>query len=513
MISKYQHTKWLKSVFIFLYATLAFFIPFNKVGLSISTMLLVLMTILTTSLSGYAHTWKSKKSFKWLVLLFAISLISLSWTNDFTEGLKFINLTLPFYLIFIVFSLKPITSEKDLQKIYLVFIVAVTITTFVNLLTYAQGAESLNYDKRELSKFTSHIRLSLMVVIAIVLSGYLFLKNTSKWKWLYAVLIGYFLYYTYFAEVVSGYISLLLLAFLGLLYAIYSRQKFNHQKLIISSVVLALFVLGSVVLVKRELHPKPQKVLITTAKGNVYWSDTLTTIYDNGYPVNVNIQMEELKDAWRKRSDYDFDTEAKNGVPLKWNLIRYMASKGLNKDSEGVQTLTEQDIKNIENGYVSILQFKNPLVARILMMKDELLSVHANPNGYTFLQRLAYWKAGITIFKENSLIGVGSGGAKKAFQDYYVKTNSALEPEYRKQSHQQFLSIAVNYGLLGLMFFILFLIALFKECRPYFFSYVIVLILLVSFFTEDTLETQVGATLFAFFTGLLSGARTNSQEQ
>jgi hypothetical protein len=513
MICKYYHAKWLKFVYVFLYAALAFFLPLNKVGLSITTLLLVLTTLLFTPLSIYKSTFKAFKSFQALIALLFIVLISLFWTNNLLEGLKFINLILPFFLIYIVFLINPVFGKNKMAIILNSFLASVILTTAINLINHYQRQDYFDYDMRDMSLFTSHIRLSLMVSISIVICLYYFLNQASKWKWSYLLLILYFVFYTLRAEVISGYISTLIIILLGSMYWLSSYFSKRKKAIILASFFLISLSIVSFVLSNFVLKVPETIVLTHTKKGNKYWSDTLTTIYENNYPVNVNIQIDELKEAWSKRSSVSLDSIAKNKNLFKWNLIRYMTSKGLNKDAEAVSKLSNQDIKNIENGYVSILQLKNSFVVRFQTLKDELLSNQANPNGYTFLQRVEYWKAGLYILKNNVILGVGSGGAQKAFDTYYETTNSPLTSENRKQAHQQFLSIAVNYGIIGLLIFTVFVFYIFKEANFSIYAYLILTILVASFFTENTLETQVGATLVAFFAGLLVSFRPNREQQ
>lgn len=514
MLANYIKTEWLNKVYIFLYACLVIFLPFNKVGLSIVTALLVVTTVLFTPLPTYINRFKNKRSFRLLFLLFCWVFISLSWSDDWLEGVTFINLILPFFVLFFVFLLHPISKENDGKIIAHAFLFSVLTTTVINLFYYfTEDTNDYAYDIRELSLFTSHIRLSLMVVAGIVISGYFWLRSSKKWRWFYFVLAFYFLYYTYLAEVISGYISLLIVALVGGV-ALLTQKLKNPIKVMLVSVFLMIGLGSGIVFGVSKWLSRPQtSVLLQTKQGKPYWSDTLATIYENGYPVSVNIQMSELEEEWAKRSSYNLDSSFFNNIPLRWSVIRYLTSKGLNKDAEGVRALTNEDIQNIEKGQVSILDNIHPLKARLISMNDELLAIGVNPNGYTFLQRLEYWKAGISIVKENPLIGVGSGGAKEAFSTYYVKTNSPLSEPNRRQSHQQFLSIAVNYGLIGLFVFVLFLVFLLREVYPSKYVYAILVFLIVSFFTEDTLETQVGATLFSLLGLFVVDVRTKKDKK
>ena len=127
-----------------------------------------------------------------------------------------------------------------------------------------------------------------------------------------------------------------------------------------------------------------------------------------------------------------------------------------------------------------------------------------NPSGYSVAQRFEFWKAAIGIIKENFFIGVGTGDVEKAFDEQYEKINSPLTQEWRLRSHNQFLAIGTAFGVIGILWF---LIALFypllslKNYKDYFYL-TFFIISFLSMLTEDTLETQVGITFFAFFNSL-----------
>jgi uncharacterized membrane protein YiaA len=83
--------------------------------------------------------------------------------------------------------------------------------------------------------------------------------------------------------------------------------------------------------------------------------------------------------------------------------------------------------------------------------------------------------------------------------------NSALESQYRYHAHNQFLGISVALGLIGFIVFIVGLIypaVVLSGFKDYYFG-IFFLIMIISMFSDDTLETQAGVTLFTFFYSLL----------
>jgi len=83
--------------------------------------------------------------------------------------------------------------------------------------------------------------------------------------------------------------------------------------------------------------------------------------------------------------------------------------------------------------------------------------------------------------------------------------NSPLSKDSRLRAHNQYLSIAVAFGIVGLVWFLITLfypIFLCGKSKSYLYVSFL-LIAIVSFLTEDTLETQAGVTFYAFFNSFL----------
>lgn len=185
-----------------------------------------------------------------------------------------------------------------------------------------------------------------------------------------------------------------------------------------------------------------------------------------------------------------------------------MAEKGYRKDAESVDKLTSEEIRQIESGVANADYLDNfNIRARISQVLQGYTSyrVNNNPNASSFIQRIEYWKTSVYLIKNKPVFGYGTGDLQNVFDQAYNDTNSKLLPEYRHRSHNQFLAIAIAFGLVGWLIFMLALIYpavyLGKFSNYYFFIFFI--IATISFLTEDTLETQAGVTFFAFFSALL----------
>jgi len=69
------------------------------------------------------------------------------------------------------------------------------------------------------------------------------------------------------------------------------------------------------------------------------------------------------------------------------------------------------------------------------------------------------------------------------------------------RAHDQYLEITVGFGLVGLAWFLLSIFYPGIKTKKIFtyFYFIFWLIFMLSLFTEDTLETEAGATFYAFF--------------
>jgi O-antigen ligase len=91
--------------------------------------------------------------------------------------------------------------------------------------------------------------------------------------------------------------------------------------------------------------------------------------------------------------------------------------------------------------------------------------------------------------------------------------NSKLLIENQWESHNQFLSVWVSYGIIGLLLFIFWLFSIFQNLvRKQWLDLAIFFVLLFSFLVEDTLGTLTGMTLFGFFAGIFQNKISTNQD-
>ncbi len=244
-----------------------------------------------------------------------------------------------------------------------------------------------------------------------------------------------------------------------------------------------------------------------TLSGNRYQHYPEQIAFENGHPLYLYICDVELEEQWNKRSKLDFSGKDLRKQDLKYTLLRFLTSKGLRKDSTGVWTLSETEIHSIEKGITNVDYQKNANIrARIHQVLWEFHHYRktGDPSGHSVAQRMEFWKAATGIIKSNLIFGVGTGDVPTAFRDQYEVMKTQLTKEWRLRAHNQYLSITVAFGSIGLAWFLFTLVCpLIIHIRKTDILYVsFSIISIMSMFTEDTLETQAGVTFFALFTSL-----------
>jgi hypothetical protein len=226
----------------------------------------------------------------------------------------------------------------------------------------------------------------------------------------------------------------------------------------------------------------------------------------------------ELAEAWNKRSSFPYNGNNKNGYYLPQTLVRYMASKGLTKDRDGMSQMTDEDVRNVENGvtnyrYTSRFSLKKRVYE--IIWELHMYFNGANPSGFSISQRIEFLKCALSVIESNELWGVGTGDIREEMNRGYQVINSKLEDRHFLP-HNQYVTIMVRFGFVGLMLFMtcfIFSIILEKKHKDYLVVVYLVTVL-VSMLNEDTLETQYGIIFFAFWGALLVfGYRGSSSPQ
>lgn len=454
--------------------------------------------------------------------LFLLHLIGLIYSYDFNYALKDLRIKSPLFIIPIIISTSEAINRKKFITLMFIFIAAVIASTFASIYNLYE----MNYlDIREISAFISHIRLSLLICLSVFILLFFIVSSNNfvrLQKLFFLLIMLWLIVFLFILESLTGLSILLITAFLLAIIEFFkTRNKIIKIALVAGIIIVPVSVFLYVNSIYKEFFGVPVdkeiKLEKFTAHGNLYNHDTLSTEVENGHFVWRYICEHEMKEAWNKRSSFEYDRTDLKDQYLKYTLIRFLTSKGYRKDADGVNKLSDDEVLSVEKGIANVnCQKKHFLHSRIYetVWGYENYKITADPNGRSVMQRIEYWKASLGIIKEHLMFGVGTGDMNLAFARQYDKMNSPLDKKWRFRSHNQFLSITVGFGLFGLLWFLATLIYpfLYKRVRKDYFYFVFFVIAMLSMIAEDTIESQAGLTFFVFFNTLFLIGRKQEGE-
>lgn len=443
--------------------------------------------------------------------LYLLHLLGVLWSNDIDYALKDIRIKLPILIIPFMFVGFPKINQKQFSYLVYFFTASVTfVSIYLAVVHYSSSIEIRQILHRD---FISHIRYSLSLNLAIFFL-LLIRLSVKKRSWIDFIVLAniiWLLWFLFYLKAFTGVIVFFILVFVAL-----THKAINSNKLY-KKVVYFLFILSGFIFITSYLISFSKKYHSIenidlnnldkkTASGRLYLHEPELGI-ENGKYIYIYICNDELRDSWSKRSDKPYTGADGQGQRLKYTLIRYLTSKGLRKDKEGVESLSDQDILNIENGIANIhytkgIGIKSRLM-KIMFEYDNYVRT-GDPSGHSVMQRVEYWKTAWNIIEKNFWFGVGTGDLNTAFQEEYDHMNSKLSEEARLRSHNQYLSIWVGLGVIGLLWFLisLFYPALKQNAFSNIYFTLFFITFTVSMLTEDTIESQAGVTFFIYFTCL-----------
>ncbi len=401
-------------------------------------------------------------------------------------------------------------------RILLAFLVSATlVSTIISFIIYLRFTNVKVHDIRDIVIFLSHIRLALLVCFSVI-SCLWFIHHFTNYlhKFIGYLIVIWFVYFLVLLESLTGIFILSATAVLYIVYQIFKRKTLIVVRAL--GIIFVVFMFSSAykmiqyVFIDsiKVITVDPSKLLKKTKRDSDYVSFTSRQDAENGNLVWINICEFEMDSVWHQRtgkSIYAFDV---SGHEIQYPLMRFLASKNLNKDAEGVSRLSETEIHAIEKGIANVNDLTGNMISkriRDLAWEYRIYHFTQNPSEHSFTMRLEFWKTGWYIFKQHLFAGVGTGDIQDEYNKAYINLGSKLNKEWRLASHNEYLRTAILYGIPGLIFFVVSLFyPLIKRKKSNDILYLAFLfIALCSMLTEDTLETQTGVTFFAFLNALL----------
>ncbi len=445
--------------------------------------------------------------------IYFLHLVGVLFTADYEYAIKDLRIKLPLLLFPVVFSTMEKIEYKRFRILMLAYSAAIFAGTLISMGIFFKGEI---IDIREISPFISSIRFGLNISFAFfALLYFVFYDKYFKiWhKVFFASLALWFVVFLFILESVTG---LGIIVVIGVSYLVFQLFKTRYLYLKLAFIVLAVGIpLGLFLYVHHTIQAASNVPVIEmekldkyTAQGNLYLNDTSQRNIEDGRYIGLYICYKELEESWGERSDFKINAVSENGQIIKETLIRYLTSKDLRKDAEGVEALTIWDVRMIEQGVANYNYLKYPgLRVRILkiLMGYDVYKKTGDPSGSSVMQRVEYSKAAFDLIQDHFWFGVGTGDLEDALNNQYKRMGSELKKRYRFHAHNQFLAIFIAFGVFGFLWFLFTLIyPPVKEKRfgDYFFV-TFFLVAVFSMLSDDTLETQAGVTFFAFFYAFL----------
>lgn len=115
--------------------------------------------------------------------------------------------------------------------------------------------------------------------------------------------------------------------------------------------------------------------------------------------------------------------------------------------------------------------------------------------------RIARWEAALEAIGQNPILGYGTYREKDILGDFYLKNNLIVSYNNRYDAHNMYLSLAVEYGVVGVIFFLFFLFSSLYfaiRYRDIEFFFLIFMVLIISCF-ESYIGNNAAITFIAFF--------------
>ncbi|MGE0560294.1 MAG: O-antigen ligase family protein [Flavobacteriales bacterium] len=483
----------------------------SKPLISIGQLILVLAWILKGNYTQRIKAFFNNKTALILILFFVISVLGLINTSNFNYAFTDVKRKAPFFVLpFVLFSFS--LKQEQLKLIFKLYLAGILASSFWSIFVKLGGLGITIIDDRDLSRFNSHIRFGLEICIAIFGLGYYYFKEQSnKTK---IILVLCILWLTAFMLILHLYTGLLVFIVTTLILMLIYAFKIPNIKYKLMLLLFPILIVGSSGwYINKSINQfynqnQPLEEKRHSPYGEIYNHNFENDDKENGYYVYRNNADEELEYAWNKVSKIHYRGKDLKGQPMSSTVIRFITSKGEYKNHKAVMNLTAKEIKAIEHGITNINSLTTNAFERRInstIWEFDNYKRGRDYNGHSTVMRWVYWKTAYAIFKEQFWFGVGTGDIQDAFNRQYEKEKSPLTEKFRLRAHNQFITAFTTYGIIGGLLFIVFLLypLFILSLKNHFVYLAFILIMLLSMLTEDTLDTQVGITLFVFFNTLL----------
>jgi hypothetical protein len=504
--------------FIFLFGTIliAVALPFSPLLLSIGQFILAGNWIAELGFRRKFNVLIQRKSIVFFLIIYLVHLIWIINSTNLNYALHDLKIKLPIFVLPIIYGTAQPLSRHEFKVILHFFLTSVLLATFVSVTVFLGLTKIEPFDYRNLSIFISHIRFALLIVLSIyiLLSLIICYKPYQYFSsWIYLAILLWFVFFIVFLGAFTGVIVLLLVSPFALLFWLKTKEGKNYRRM--GTMVLTIVLVGILLYIGLSVQKYWSREIIDetkleqyTVNGNRYSHFPKNYDYENDERVWIYVCEKELKSEWEKLSQIKYDGKDKRGQFIRTTLVRYLTSMSVRKDSTGISSLSDQDVKMVENGYTNYIYKKKLAVyPRLYQLFWEIENYmrYGNPSGHSVTQRIEYFKNALHAIQRHFWFGTGTGDVNDEIQVQYTLDKTLLAEKWQFRAHNQILTFLLTFGIIG---FLLIIAAIYFTLRKEkanidFIALTFLLIVLFSMFNEDTFETQSGASFFAFFFSLL----------
>lgn len=506
-----------KNIFLLLLATLVAASVTSKFLMSAAMILLLANWLVEGNFREKFSTARRNGTVIAFSVLYAVHvvwcLVSSNWNYATDDLVK----KLPLLLIPVITITSNHLNRKNLQYLLIVYCLTVFAASTYGIIHY-YSIPSLEY--RKIFPHFSNIRFALNVCLAMftVLYGIkeIFNSKTLKNKTLYTTI--HIIAEAVFAVILlllQSYTAFVILAITGTI--ILLRYGFQKKK---KSIYLTIFIgiflalLTGIWLVNSSFHDyydlkvlsaRPQAKF--TPSGNEY-THANDGLIEMGNYVNNYVCARELETEWAKRSTIPVYAKTADSFAVFPALIRYLNAKNLTKDSAGMAELDQSDILQIEKGIANPYYAEKYSIKKMLyrmFFEYELYRSFGEIRYSSMLQRFELWKNGTEIFCNNPVLGVGTGDVNDEIRANLRRNGSQLA-DTTLRTHNQYITILLSFGILGFGIIAFFFARAVKRKHLLKSGLFVcfLCIVLISFISEDTLETEAGCVFTALWASLFN---------
>lgn len=489
-------------------------LPVSVFATSVGLLFLLGNFLLQGQFVRWGRLIAQNKTLQLALLLYLSILVSAFYSSNLHTTFVELRLWLPILFSPLVVALSNRLQKSEFMAMLAFFTASVVVASIIATYRLRGFWSGQILDIRQISKYISHIRFSLMVNLAIASLLYIYKNFDSHNRIVKPAIVVLMLWLVAFLVILQSFTGLVIFFVLIVVVAGFvafkSCRSLRFVPLVLA-VVLLLAGVGMSIFMFNKFYCVQDEDVSTlpafTPNGNRYTHDLGLSLRENGYLVHINLCESELRRAWNARSALAYDSLDRRGQPLRQTLCRYLTSMGQTKDSLGLCALNREDIYLIENGTTSVLLrgWKGLFYSRFYQLFSEFELYRATGFvGGSLVRRWVYAQTALRAIAQHPWFGVGCGDAFDSLCEFYAQMK--LEQKYWYSSHNQYLTTMVRSGIFGLLLFMAGILGpfvlkkLYRHWLPMFFM----LMMLCSMLTEDTLNTHTGISFYAYFAALFT---------